>query len=82
MRLRSTGLGKTELIGEVEDLTRMGDFLIMVVQTTKPVKWKVRAALNHKDLFTLLGFVLRWNNLKYIIFGAFNRKKDPEIPAF
>ncbi len=80
MRLRSTGLGKTELVGEVEDLKRMGDFLIMVVNTSKPVKWRVRAALNHEDLFNLIRLMLRWSNLKYLL--KFKDKENPEIPPF
>ncbi|MFC1930368.1 hypothetical protein ACFLWE_00520 [Chloroflexota bacterium] len=80
MRLRSTGLGKTELLGEVEDIKRMGDFLIMVVGTTSPVKWKVRAALTRKDFFHLMRLMLKWPNLKYML--KIKDKKDPEIPAF
>lgn len=82
MRMRSTGLGKTELIAEVEDLKRMGDFLVMVVQTSSPVKWKVRAALTHKDLFALLRLMLKPSNLKYLLFGWIGKKKNPEIPSF
>ncbi|MDP2718575.1 MAG: hypothetical protein Q8P44_01890 [Dehalococcoidia bacterium] len=80
MRLRSTGLGKTELIGEVEDLKTMGDFLIMVIGTTRPVKWKVRAALTRKDVFNLMRLMLKWPNLMYLL--KIKDKKDPEIPAF
>ncbi|MFC1930361.1 hypothetical protein ACFLWE_00485 [Chloroflexota bacterium] len=38
MRMRSTGLGKIELVGEVDDLKRMGGYPILVIQTTQPVK--------------------------------------------
>ncbi len=80
MRLRSTGLGKTELVGEVEDLKRSGDFLIMVVNTTSPVKWKVRAALSHKDMFSLLRMMLKWSILRYLL--RIKDKPNAEIPAF
>ncbi len=81
MRMRSTGLGKTELVAEVEDLKRMGDFLILVVQTSSPVKWKVRAAMDRRDLFRLLGFMFKWSNIKYVLFGP-KKKENPEIPPF
>ncbi len=81
MRMRSTGLGKTELIGDVEDLKRMGDFLILVIQTNQPVKWKVRTAMTHRDLFRLLRLMLKWSNLKYLLFN-FRHKENPEIPPF
>ncbi len=81
MRMRSTGLGKTELVADVEDLKRMGDFLILVIQTSTPVKWKVRAAMDRRDLFRLLRLMFKWSNLKYVIFGT-KKKEKPEIPAF
>lgn len=54
MRIKSTGLGKTELICEVESVRRVGDHLLMSIQTTTPVKWHVRIALTHSDLRCLL----------------------------
>ncbi|MBI4333789.1 MAG: hypothetical protein HY673_21215 [Chloroflexi bacterium] len=81
MRMRSTGLGKTELVAEVEDLKRMGGFLILVIATSQPVKWKVRAAMTHKDLFKLFRLMLRWSNLKYLIFNI-GKKESTDIPAF
>lgn len=81
MRMRSTGLGKTELVAEVEDLKRMDDFLILVVQTSSPVKWKVRAAMTHRDLFKLLALMLKWQNIKYLLFG-YKKKEKLEVPSF
>lgn len=82
MKMRSTGLGKTELTGGIEDIRVMGDFLVLVIQTSQPVKWKVRAALDHRDLFSLLRLMFKLSNLKYILLGLFRRKKNPDIPAF
>jgi hypothetical protein len=38
MLMRSTGLGKTELVAEINDCKAQGDHLILVVNTTEPVK--------------------------------------------
>jgi hypothetical protein len=42
MLFRSTGLGKAELIAEVVEIKRQGDYLIMEVQTSEPARWKIR----------------------------------------
>jgi hypothetical protein len=54
MLMRSTGLGKAELVAEIVGIKRQGDYLIMELQTTAPVRWKIRGGLSHKDLRMLL----------------------------
>ncbi|MBI4317704.1 MAG: hypothetical protein HY675_04370 [Chloroflexi bacterium] len=54
MRIRSTGLGKTELVGEIESIQRKGDYLIVSMRTVQPVRWHVRVALTPKDLLGML----------------------------
>ena len=49
MRLRSTGLGKTELIGKITGVEKLDDLLIVHVQTKKPVVWHVRTGFQQKD---------------------------------
>jgi hypothetical protein len=70
MLMRSTGLGKSELVTEIDSLKPQGDYLIMEMHTTEPVRWKVRGALSRKDLKAVLkamlkGAVIAWlANLK------------------
>jgi hypothetical protein len=54
MLMRSTGLGKAELVAEITDIKRQGDYLIMELQTLQPVRWKIRGGLSHQDLRLLL----------------------------
>ena len=54
MLFRSTGLGKTELTGKVDSLKRQGDYLIMFVDVTDPVKWRIRGALTCKDFLKIV----------------------------
>ena len=54
MLFRSTGLGKTELTGKVDSLKAQGDYLIMYVDVTDPVKWRIRGALTCRDLLKVL----------------------------
>jgi hypothetical protein len=35
---RSTGLGKAELVGKIIDVKSQGDYLMMEIHTTEPVK--------------------------------------------
>ena len=53
MLFRSTGLGKTELKGKIDTIQRQGDYLIMYVDVTDPVKWRIRVALGFR---TCTGF--------------------------
>jgi hypothetical protein len=61
MLTRSTGLGRTELVGDIKNLDVKGDYIIIHCKTTDPVKWQVRVALNFTDLLitTKLIFLTR-----------------------
>jgi len=50
MLMRSTGLGKAELVAEIVGIKRQGDYLIMELRTTSPVRWKIRGGISRKDL--------------------------------
>jgi hypothetical protein len=66
MLMRSTGLGKAELVAEIVGLKRQGDYLIMELQTTKPVRWKIRGGLSHKDLRVLLKAMMKVSVLSFL----------------
>jgi hypothetical protein len=67
MLMRSTGLGKAELVAEVIGLKRQGDYLIMELQTTKPVRWKIRGGLSHKDLRMLLKAMMKRSVVSFLL---------------
>ncbi len=73
MRMRSTGLGRTELVGAFEGISRNGDYLILSVRTTAPVKWHVRTALSRKDAIQMLKLVLRPKTLLFFLSCLGNR---------
>ena len=79
MLFRSTGLGKAELIAEVIEVKRQGDYLIMEMKTTEPVKWVIRGGLSHRDLRTLLKATLRFSVLRFFVDPAswFRRPAHP-----
>jgi len=67
MLMRSTGLGKAELVAEIVGLKRQGDYLIMELRTTKPVRWKIRGGLSHKDLRMLLRAMMKLSVLSFLL---------------
>ena len=83
MRLRSTGLGKTELEAEIVEVKRVDDVVIFYVNTTKPVKWKVRMAFQEQDLRSLIFAILKPKNLGYVLRSFFsNQEKVSRTEAF
>jgi len=67
MLMRSTGLGKTELVAEINDCVAQGDHLILLVNTTDPVKWKVRCTFTLKDFRKLLVTCIKMSILKFLL---------------
>ena len=70
MLFKSTGLGKTELVAEVdkvERITRNGDYLVLHIATIEPVKWKIRAALEYKDVLAVLRSCLKLSIITFIL---------------
>lgn len=71
MRLRSTGLGRTELEADVIDIRKVDDLVIFFVNTTNPVKWRTRMGFQERDLRDLIFALLKPQNLMFIIKALF-----------
>lgn len=67
MRLRSTGLGKTELEAEIVNTKRVGDTVIFFIDVIKPVRWHTRMAFQEKDLRALVYAIMKPASLRFII---------------
>ncbi len=80
MLMRSTGLGKTELVAEIKDVKPQGDHLIMYVDTTEPVKWKIRCTLTLKDAKTLIAVSLKFSILAFVC-NIPKSFKEPQRPG-
>ena len=83
MLFRSTGLGKTELVAEidkVEGVTCKGDYLVLHVTTLEPVRWKIRAAINYKDLLDVLSSCLKISIIAFVLW-PFRALRKPEHPG-
>lgn len=80
MRMRSTGLGKTELVGKLENVSLVEGHLIISIRTTEPVKWHIRVAIDNKDIRMVLGQLTRFKILKYLLINM-SKKGEPEPPS-
>jgi hypothetical protein len=71
VRLRSTGLGRTELEADVIDIKKVDDLVIFFVNTTSPVKWRTRMGFQERDLRDLIFALLKPQNIMFIIKALF-----------
>ena len=76
MRLRSTGLGRTELEAEVEAIKKVDDMVIFFARVTEPVKWRIRMGFQERDLRMLFWTVLKPRNIWFIIKALFFGRSD------
>ena len=58
------GTGKGELVAEIVGIRRQGDYLIMEMETTEPVRWKIRGGVSRMDLRVLLKAILKLSVLR------------------
>ena len=77
MRIRSTGLGKTELQGDISSLEPREGLLILNVQTTSPVQWHVRAGMQRKDILKLIKSAFSFRIIKYLLGTTTNKYAEP-----
>jgi hypothetical protein len=78
--MRSTGLGKAELVAEIVGIKRQGDYLIMELQTTAPVRWKIRTGISHHDIRMLLRAMAKLSVMSFL-FNLRGWFKQPTHPG-
>jgi len=54
MRVRSTGLGNTEMVCQIDGLHIIDGHLLMTVKAIEPVRWRIRIVLTYNDILRLL----------------------------
>ncbi|MBA7695396.1 hypothetical protein ES703_104022 [subsurface metagenome] len=59
MRIHSTGLGSTELVCRVSDLTVKHGYLLLSLRSTEPVRWRIRILIERRDVIQLILRVLK-----------------------
>ena len=62
MRLRSTGLGRIELISDFTEMTHDKEHresLILHMKSTDPVRWTMAATIERRDIVRVVWFVIK-----------------------
>jgi len=65
VRVRSTGLGRTEMELDQESLSVRNGYLLLSLRSTKPVRWHIRILMDRGDvlrfgLSLLKGAIFTW----------------------
>jgi hypothetical protein len=81
MLMRSTGLGKTQLTGSIKSVKRQGDYLIMSVGVTDPVKWTVRVGVSHRDMVKVITSVINPSAISFVLSPRQMLNKNPKHPG-
>lgn len=84
MRVRSTGLGKMEMVAGFTRLEPVENgYIIMELHSSAPMQFRIRAALTGADLRNLMKLMLKKPSLIFQIIGSMFQKKNdnpsPEI---
>lgn len=79
LRFRSTGLGKTLIEGEAAGVKIVDDTLVLLIQSTKPVRWQIRAAMSYRGLLQAIKLALKPEVIKFLLLGWRTIKK-PTLP--
>lgn len=82
MRIKSTGLGKTELIGHIENIKRVDDYLVVSMRTAEPVRWHVRIALTPKDIRQMIRAGLSGSNVVYVLSKLFDKREAAPLKEY
>ena len=83
MKLRSAGLGKTELDAHIVAMKKIDDSILFFVDVTHPAKWHTRMCFQEKDLRKLAQLALKPQNLGFIIKSLLNpRKIEGKVEGF
>ena len=80
MRMRSTGLGKTELKAHLSTIEKVDDSILFKVKTTAPVRWEVRNLFQQKDIPRLVGLLLKPANVAFMIRALLKKPEKAKEP--
>ena len=79
MRVRSTGLGDSELVLSISEINRNCDCLIMEGKSSEPVKWHIRMAASYRDIWQVTKLVLNPVNLLFLAWKTITFKSADKI---
>ena len=79
MRVRSTGLGETEMVLGINEITRGADCLILQAKSTAPVTWRIRMAASYRDMWQIVKLLVFSTNIFFLIWKTLTFKSTENI---
>ena len=79
MKVRSTGLGDSELVMSISEVKRNGDCLVLEGKSSEPVTWHIRMAVSYRDMLGITRFILIPKNLLFLIWKIITPKRAYNI---
>jgi len=80
MRVRSTGLGNTQMVAHIDSIKSLEGSLLMTLVSTEPVRWRIRIALNYRDILRIVRVGI-FTILVYLVTGLRSIFKEPPEPS-
>ncbi len=76
MRIRSTGLGRTEMVLRQESLTIKDGYFLLSLRSTEPVHWHIRILRDRGDVVRFLLSLLKGSAFSWL-FSLFRKLGAP-----
>jgi hypothetical protein len=76
MRVRSTGLGKTEMILRQEKIAVKNGYLMMSLRSTQPASWHIRILMDRNDVGRFLLSIIK-GTIFIWLFSFFKKLRPP-----
>jgi len=69
-------------VGEISDITKAGGYLVLHMNTTEPVRWHVRAAMNSREMLKIFWYMLKPSKMIFMLTRLFSNPDAGPPPDF
>jgi hypothetical protein len=69
-------------VGEISDITKVGGYLVLHMNTTEPVRWHVRSAMNSREMLKIFWLMLKPSRMFYMLTRLFHDTDTGPPPDF
>ena len=80
MRVRSSGLGKTEMVMKQEKIGVENGYIMMYLRSSEPANWHIRIVLDRKDIWHFIVSLLKGTIFVWLF--SLTKKMGPAPPEY
>lgn len=80
--MKARFIGNLEVVGQITQLKKMENWLILNIRTSTPAGWNLYAALTHKDILTMIKLMLKPSIFCYVILGFGKPNSKTQVPKY